>query len=127
MVSKLQSARPISTVPSSRPPDRSGPGKADGSFAEALDQARRAAPTVRLSGHAQKRLAERQMVLGEGQMTRVANAVREAQTKGADRSLVLIDNLALVVSVKNAVVITAMDGRKAGPSVFTQIDSAVVA
>ena len=126
MVSKLQpaSSRQVG-IPSGRP---AVPGKADGSFAEALDQASASRPVgVRWSGHAQKRLAERHMVLGEGQMTRVANAVREAQTKGAGRSLVLIDNLALVVSVKNGVVITAVDGGKAGPSVFTQIDSAVVA
>ncbi len=47
--------------------------------------------------------------------------------KGADKSLVLMDNLALVVSAKNRVVITALDSTNAKDGVFTGIDSAVIA
>ena len=47
--------------------------------------------------------------------------------KGADRSLVLMDSLALVVSVKNRTVITAVDGARAASGSFTNIDSAVIA
>jgi hypothetical protein len=38
-----------------------------------------------------------------------------------------MDELALVVSVKNRTVITAMSSREPGHNVFTSIDSAVIA
>jgi len=40
---------------------------------------------------------------------------------------VLVDGLALIVSVPNRVVITAVDGADARDGVFTNIDSAVIA
>jgi len=52
--------------------------------------------------------------------------IRDSE-KGASKSLVLLDDLALVVSVRNRVVITALDEPNARSGVFTNIDSAVIA
>ena len=49
-----------------------------------------------------------------------------AAGKGARESLVLMNELAFVVSVPNRTVITAMTGNSMKGNVFTQIDSAVV-
>jgi flagellar operon protein len=52
--------------------------------------------------------------------------VDKAEAKGAKESLVLVDDVALVVSVKNRTVITAVDRQHLKENVFTNIDSAVV-
>ena len=54
-------------------------------------------------------------------------AIDVARKKGARDSLVLMGDLALVVSVKNNTVITAVDEGSTKENVFTNIDSAVIA
>ena len=46
--------------------------------------------------------------------------------KGARESLIYMNDLAFVVSVKNRTVITAMDGPSAKENIFTNIDSAAI-
>ena len=46
--------------------------------------------------------------------------------RGAKESLVMMNDIALVVSVKNRTVITAMDGNGAEDKIITNIDSAVI-
>ena len=52
--------------------------------------------------------------------------LQRLEKKGARDSLVLMQDLALVVSVKNNTVITAVDGESLKENVFTNIDSAVI-
>jgi flagellar operon protein len=52
--------------------------------------------------------------------------VDRAAAKGARESLVMMDDVALVVSVKNRTVITAVDRAHLKDNVFTNIDSAVI-
>jgi flagellar operon protein len=59
-------------------------------------------------------------------MKQLQEAVGRARAKGARESLVLMGELALVVSVKNNTVITAVDGANLRENVFTNIDSAVI-
>ena len=54
------------------------------------------------------------------------DGVDRAAAKGAKESLVLVDNAALVVSIKNRTVITAVDQAHLKENVFTNIDSAVI-
>ncbi len=79
-------------------------------------------PVTRCGGFEQRGLN-----LDAGQMQRLADAVGQAEQKGSRDSLVLLDELALVVSVQNHTVVTAMDGGKQGGGVFTNIDSVVIA
>ena len=83
---------------------------------------------VQFSQHALQRLQERNIKLGQGELTKLNIAIEKAAQKGAKESVVFMNNnnLALVVSVKNKTVITAMDGANIKENIFTNIDSAVV-
>lgn len=81
---------------------------------------------VKFSQHAIQRLSSRNIQLDRGDLAKISGAVDKAAQKGARDSLILMDNLALVVSVKNRTVITAMDGNNIRDNVFTNIDSAVI-
>ena len=82
---------------------------------------------VKFSQHASQRLQTRNISLSNEQMNQLKSAVDKAAQKGARESLILMNNdLALVVSVTNRTVITAMDGSSIRDNVFTNIDSAVI-
>lgn len=81
---------------------------------------------VRLSAHAQERLRHSRIELTPEHMERLNGAVAKAAAKGARESLILLDDLALVVSVKNRTVITAIGPDRIKENVFTNIDSAVI-
>ncbi|MFV0392968.1 MAG: TIGR02530 family flagellar biosynthesis protein [Coprobacillaceae bacterium] len=80
--------------------------------------------SLKFSKHANLRLFDRNLNLTQGQMERVQEGVNQARTKGVTDSLVLVDDVALVVSVKNNTVITATN--KNNTSVFTNINGAVI-
>ena len=81
---------------------------------------------LKVSGHAQTRLQSRNIELGKDEWDRVLTGVDRAAEKGAKESLVLLDDIALVVSVRNRTVITAVDKAQLKENVFTNIDSAVI-
>ncbi|MBP2650217.1 MAG: flagellar operon protein [Firmicutes bacterium] len=81
---------------------------------------------LKFSQHALDRLETRNIALNKTDLAKISGAVEKAAQKGARESLILMDNLALVVSVKNRTVITAMDGGSVRDNVFTNIDSAVI-
>ncbi len=82
---------------------------------------------VKFSQHALQRLDSRNIILDEQQIEKLQQAVDKATQKGSRESLVLMDNqLAFVVSVRNRTVITAMDGNSIKDNIFTNIDSAIV-
>ena len=81
---------------------------------------------LKVSGHAQTRLLSRNIELGQEEWDRVLAGVDRAAAKGAKESLVMLDDIALVVSVRNRTVITAVDKAQLKDNVFTNIDSAVI-
>jgi flagellar operon protein len=81
---------------------------------------------LKVSGHAQTRFASRNIEFGRAEWDRVLEGVERAAQKGAKESLVLVDDVALLVSVKNRTVITAVDKAHLKENVFTNIDSAVI-
>ncbi|MGI6517294.1 MAG: TIGR02530 family flagellar biosynthesis protein [Bacillota bacterium] len=81
---------------------------------------------VRFSAHARSRLAARRIDLGQEDLSRLEGGVSKAAAKGARESLILLDDKAFVVSVRNRTVITAVDGEHLKENVFTNIDSAVI-
>ncbi len=79
---------------------------------------------LKFSKHANERLSSRNIDLTKDQYQRLENGAKKAQEKGIKESLVMVDNLAFVVNVKNNTVITAVkDGEE---KVFTNIDGAVI-
>ena len=93
------------------------------SFAETLSQAQ----NLKFSNHAQKRLETRNINLTEDGITRLSNAVDKAEKRGGKESLVMVDDMAFIVNVRDRLVVTALDSKNRGEGVFTQIDSVVFA
>lgn len=102
------------------------PAKRGDGFSAALSEELSKSSPVKLSAHAEKRLEQSNVQLSDSDRARLGRAVDQMGEKGADRSLVLMDSLALVVSVKNRTVITAVEGGRASSGAFTNIDSAII-
>ena len=82
---------------------------------------------LKFSKHAQERLSSRNITLNETDLSSLQQAVSRAQGKGAQDSLVLLRDMAFIVSVPNRTVVTAVDASSLKDNVFTNIDSAVIA
>ena len=93
------------------------------SFREVLDSVK--SNELVFSKHANERLLSRNIDLSEAQLERLQNGTRRAEEKGIKESLVMVDNLAFIVNVRNNTVITAVNEKD--DKVFTNIDGAVIA
>ena len=99
----------------------SGSGNAPGS----LDLGQIRTP-LKFSSHATQRLQERKIKLEPETLNKVSEAIDKASAKGVEDTLVLTPDAALIVSVKNRTVITAIDRAGLTGNVFTNIDGAVI-
>ncbi|SER53725.1 TIGR02530 family flagellar biosynthesis protein [Psychrobacillus sp. OK032] len=81
---------------------------------------------LKVSKHANQRLIDRNIHISEAEWQLINDKVAEARSKGVKDSLVLMDQAALIVSAKNATVITAMDRTEAKDQLFTNIDGTIV-
>ena len=81
---------------------------------------------VKFSKHANERLRDRRIDLSEQELAKLDDTVERMAAKGARESLIYMNDMAFVVSVKNRTVITAMDGTSAKENIFTNIDSAAI-
>ncbi|KAA0240567.1 hypothetical protein EDM76_01920 [bacterium] len=103
-----------------RPAQQSG-----ASFGEALQKA---SQELQLSRHAQKRIDRRELDLDQARLARLNDAITSAAARGARNSVVVLDDLAVVVDVRQRTVVTAMNTEEGGRNrVFTNIDSVVIA
>lgn len=110
------------TAPSSKAPQGI-------SFEEILhkQQAQEIEPKeLKFSKHASNRLNDRNIELTKEQLERLHDGTKKAGEKGIRESLVLVDQLAFIVNVKNNTVITAMDQTETDENIFTNIDGAVI-
>ena len=101
--------RPLSTLPAA-------------GFGDLLQRANEG---IQLSRHAQKRVDRRDLSLDQAQLGRLDSAISRAAEKGSRNSIVMLDDLAVVVDVRQRTVVTAM--QQEGGRVFTNIDSVVIA
>lgn len=81
---------------------------------------------LKFSKHAVDRLQDRNIELTTEQVERLENGTKKANEKGIRESLMLMDELAFIISVKNNTVITAMDKSETEGNIFTNIDGAVI-
>lgn len=95
-------------------------------FTKKLTDTNKVAEELKFSKHACNRLSDRGINLTENQVERLNEGAKKAMTKGIQESLVLVDDLAFIVNVKNSTVITAMDQTETNENVFTNIDGAVI-
>lgn len=119
-------------LPSSSVPKGTGP-----SFKDTLHQMQegmgvakpataRSLENLKFSNHAVERMQSRGVHFSPETMTRLNEAVGRAAAKGSKDSLILTDDAALIVSVKNRTVVTVMDKAALKENVFTNIDSTIV-
>ena len=101
--------------------------KQDGQFQEILRNSLKLQNGLKFSAHAIERLRSRSISLSGNDIIRLNNAVSKAEDKGSRDSLVLMNDLAFVVSVKNKTVVTAMTNSQMHDNIVTKIDSAVIA
>lgn len=80
---------------------------------------------MKISKHAAMRLETRNITLDAQRLEKLKSAVDRAQAKGVRDSLVVMDDVALVVNIPNRTVITAMNRDELKENVFTNIDGAV--
>jgi flagellar operon protein len=81
---------------------------------------------VKFSNHALDRMESRGIFYSPTDITKLNEAVAKASAKGAKDSLILMNDSALIVSVKNNTVVTVMDKSALKENVFTNIDSTIV-
>jgi flagellar operon protein len=81
---------------------------------------------VKFSKHALDRLNARQIDLTDSDITRINNAVEQADKKGVREALILMDDKVFIASVKNKTIITAATDDQLKENVFTNIDGAVI-
>jgi flagellar operon protein len=92
-----------------------------GGFRDMLDS-----KVLKFSQHAEVRMKQRGIQLQPESLTKIMNAVDEAESKGAKDSLIVMKDIAMIVNVPSRTVVTAMDGKQMQSNVFTNIDSAVI-
>lgn len=94
------------------------------SFMDHLKQA--TGEELKISKHASERLNERNISITDREWQQISEKVFEAKDKGVKQPLVLLDQAALIVSAKNATVITALDRNEAKQQLFTNIDGTIL-
>ncbi|MGQ9556350.1 MAG: TIGR02530 family flagellar biosynthesis protein [Desulfurispora sp.] len=95
------------------------------SFARVLEAQLVQNQPVKISAHAARRMAERQIVLAGEHLAGVAAAMDRAAARGARSSLLIMGDVALVASIVNRTVVTAVPREELKEHIFTNIDSAV--
>ena len=83
-------------------------------------------PNLKFSNHAVERMKDRGIFFHPEEIGRLNNVVQKAAAKGAKEALILMNDNALIVSVKNNTVVTVMDKNALKENVFTNIDSTVI-
>ena len=81
---------------------------------------------LKFSAHAMQRLQSRNITLTPQDVEKMNSMADKAAAKGAKQSLFMMGDVGMVVSIKNRVVITAVDQDSMKENVFTNIDSAAI-
>jgi flagellar operon protein len=119
---------PQPVIPGGQPavkrPDRM---PTSGTNFDALLRNKMAPESIKFSRHATERMQSRGIAFNPQQLQRLESAIEQINIKGGRESLVMLDDTALVVSVKNETVVTVVSKDQLKNNVFTNIDSAFIA
>ena len=104
------------------------PPAGTGSFRDVLrtTSAPATSQPLKFSAHAQQRLESRNIRLTADDVAKMNVMADKAAAKGAKQSLFMMRDTAMVVSITNRTVITAVDQNSMKENVFTNIDSAAI-
>lgn len=81
---------------------------------------------IKFSWHAQKRIEERKISIDEADLAKLQRGIDKLKEKGGRESVVVVNDNAYVVSVKNNTVVTVIDDSNLKENVFTNIDSMIM-
>ncbi len=124
-ISQLQ--KPVNLIEIAEKGQTKNTGSAgESSFKDMFSKELASSTGVSFSKHAEQRLFSRGIELSDTTLNKISDAINRANTKGSKETLILTDEAALVVSVKNRTVITVFDRDNLREGVVTSIDSAVV-
>jgi flagellar operon protein len=132
LIPNIGPIQPKTEIGERQPADKSkGPAFDSVLKGKLSEQANPLAPEInsaplKFSAHALNRLHERSIPMGGEMLAKLEKAVDTAAQKGAKESLILTNDAAFIVSVKNKTVITVVDRNQMSGNVFTNIDSTVV-
>jgi len=96
------------------------------SFQEILRQQLQQNTSLAFSKHAVNRVVQRNIEVSDEQLSRLNEGVNLARQKGLNEPLILVDQTAFVVNIKNNKVITTLGGNDLKGNVFTNIDGTVI-
>lgn len=107
---------------------QSVPGKSGAvqNFSEILKEKISTNQGLNFSAHAMQRIEQRNLNMTDETLNRLDHGIEKLKEKGSLNSLVLVDNTAYIVSVKNKMVVTAIDQAEAMNNVYTNIDSVTI-
>lgn len=128
MDNRLQINQPIQPLPKTQQQNKPAKKnkKADRpSFKAILGDKIKGKEKLSFSKHAKKRLNSRSIRFSKAELAKLNTGVEKARSKGARDSLVMVNDVAYIVSVENNTVVTAVDEESMNDNVFTNIDSAV--
>jgi flagellar operon protein len=117
---------PSLTPASSQPTSGAPPSDGSQSFRDALSAAADE-HSFQFSQHALRRVEQRQIPMQEDQLGRLSKAMDTLSQRGSKQSLVMLDQYAYVVHPPSHTVVTAVEPDQSKETVFTQIDSVVIA
>lgn len=92
-------------------------------FQELLNEAQQ---KLKISKHASQRITQRNINISDVEWNKIEEKMQVAKSKGLNESLFLTQNAALIINVKNAIVVTALNRTEASNQIFTNIDSAIL-
>jgi flagellar operon protein len=98
--------------------------KSDNSFQKVLDKKLQDKQGFTVSKHASERLKE--INFSENDMKNIEKGFNLAEEKGSKNTVMLYKDVAIIASVENKTVITAVEKNRAEENVFTNIDSVVI-
>jgi len=117
---------PIGNFPHSTRSEQISNKNSSSTFEEILKKEIDKSSNFIISNHAAKRLEDRNIRFTEEDMNSINKGINMASEKGARDSLILYKDVALVASIKNRTIITAVDRDESKGNVFTNIDSVVL-
>ena len=117
---------PITTGIPHKTPQEVADSTSSRSFKDILQEQIDETVGVNFSIHAINRVMERNIELSHDDLTRLNDGIKLAEEKGLDDTLILLDDAAFIVSVKNNTVITTVNRDEMTGNVFTNIDGTVV-
>jgi|SRR5690606_2291763 len=81
---------------------------------------------LKVSKHAQMRLEQRKINISSAKWSQISEKMNEAKIKGVTDALVVMEDVALVVSTKNNTVVTAIHNEEAVNKIFTNINGTIL-